>query len=149
MPSPQDVVLLGPCMPAVTQTFPAPRKEELYYYGETNFYNDINVFLPELAFRILLARLFILTTLFIIFKQDGRNKSLQINKVLIKIPSIFIFPNTTFQVIFPRFPGCEDIDSRSMLYNKVQDIKSLQSLHDKHDKILRHAQGLMNESGLF
>lgn len=58
---------------------------------------------------------FALAALFVILEEDGRNKSFQIHHVLIKVTSVFIFPDAPLQVIISRLARGENINARTMI----------------------------------
>lgn len=58
---------------------------------------------------------FALAALFVILEEDGRNKGLQVHHVLIKVTSVFIFPDAPLQVILSRLARGENINTGTMI----------------------------------
>lgn len=70
---------------------------------------------------------FVLAALLVVFEEDGGDEGLQVHQVLVEVASVLVFPDATLQVVLPRLTGGENIDARTVIWERRQRI----SLHTK------------------
>lgn len=72
----------------------------------------ISLWIYIFTFAIIL--IFTLATLLVVLEEDGGDESLQVHQVLIKVTSVFIFPDPSLQVILSGFTRGENINARTV-----------------------------------
>ena len=90
-------------------------------------------------FTFAIVLVFTLSTLLVVLEEDGRNESLQVHQVLIKVTSVFIFPDPSLQVILSGFTRGENINARTVFWDSREKTTLLtKKSYDAH--LLKYKQ---------